>query len=176
MKLYGLTGKMRAGKDTFFAAVQASVPGARRLAFGDELKAEAAAACGVSVEYINQHKDTFRPLLQWWGTDFRRQLAGADYWVQRVAARLAQPEYATAPVVFITDVRFPNEAAFVTAQGGKVLRIVRLPAAVPPAPQAAHASEMAMEAIVADQCIAAESVAELQALAWLFAGHELTKK
>ncbi len=162
MRVFGVTGSLHSGKDAFYQAVRAHAPAVLRRAFGDDLKAEVATACGVTVDYINAHKETFRPILQWWGTDFRRRLHGEDYWIRKMAAALAT--LPAAAVVFITDVRFPNEAALVRAHGGRVVRIVRRNY-TPPAAALGHASETAMAAIVADDTLVAESAPELQRLA-----------
>ena len=57
-----------------------------------------------------------RTLLQWWGTEFRRNV-NPDYWVNKVAERIAdeKPE-----VALITDVRFPNEVAFCQKYGNAI--------------------------------------------------------
>lgn len=61
-----------------------------------------------------------RELLQWWGTEFRRNV-DQDYWVNKVKARLAEekPE-----IALITDVRFPNEIAFIE-EYGETIKVVR---------------------------------------------------
>lgn len=61
-----------------------------------------------------------RTLLQWWGTEFRRAV-NENYWVERLAQRLAEekPE-----IAFITDMRFPNEAAFVKKYG-EIIKVYR---------------------------------------------------
>jgi hypothetical protein len=157
MKLFGITGRMRAGKDSFFSIVAERHP-AVRLAFADELKAECAAACGVTVLEINERKAVFRPLLQWWGTDFRRA-ADPEYWLKRMAARLdTLPEDA---LVFVTDVRFENEAALIRSRAGDIIRVVR---SVEPEANglAGHASETEQEAIAADYTVSAANLAELR--------------
>lgn len=55
-----------------------------------------------------------RALLQWWGSEYRRIHFGENYWVSRAAARLAaeKPE-----VALFTDMRFPNEMAFIKEHG-----------------------------------------------------------
>ena len=57
-----------------------------------------------------------RTLLQWWGTEFRRNV-NPDYWVNKVAERIAdeKPE-----IALITDVRFPNEVAFCQKYGNAI--------------------------------------------------------
>jgi hypothetical protein len=66
-----------------------------------------------------------------WG----RQLS-PDFWLRVMALRLESPGLAQENVV-ISDVRFPNEAEFITSRGGIVVRVLRstTPAARP------HASE-----------------------------------
>src|ERR1035437_7493215 len=100
MKIYGLTGKMRAGKDSFYAIASERIH-CLRLAFADGVKSECAGACGISVEQIDAEKLRFRPLLQWWGTDFRRHQE-PSYWINQMAERLDNlPQCST---VFVTDV------------------------------------------------------------------------
>lgn len=77
-----------------------------------------------------------RELLQEFGTEVRRA-DDPDYWVKRWA------EAATIfPRVVVPDVRFPNEAAAVLAQGGVCWRVTRPGYTVP----GAHVSETALDA------------------------------
>ena len=59
-------------------------------------------------------------LLQWWGTEFRRDQCGANYWVRQVHSQLIDG------INLITDVRFPNEAEFVKDMGGYTVNVTRL--------------------------------------------------
>jgi hypothetical protein len=169
MRLIGLTGRKLSGKDTFCQYLQTSARGQGvqvvRLAFADLLKGEVAKACGVTVEEIDADKAAFRPILQWWGTDFRRQRYGEDYWVSQVRRALAQWPDPRA-VACLTDVRFPNEAALVRELGGVLVRLVR-PQSETPDP---HPSETAMEhcpvdlTVLNDGCLSA--LAEAATLFW----------
>lgn len=80
-----------------------------------------------------------RLLLQWWGTEFRRNV-NPNYWVQRVAKRIAEekPE-----IALITDVRFPNEVFF-CQKYGEAIKVDR--PGLPSLHGAAgvHASELAL--------------------------------
>lgn len=61
-----------------------------------------------------------RVVMQLWGTEYRRKRGIDDYWlqvVQKVLNENPQQSYV------ITDVRFPNEVAFVNNFGGECLRI-----------------------------------------------------
>lgn len=63
---------------------------------------------------------TYRQLLQLWGTEYRR---GQDpgYWV-KVAQRKIE---ATGGLIFVDDVRFPDEVKMVQRLGGFMVRITR---------------------------------------------------
>lgn len=75
-----------------------------------------------------------RPLLQWWGTEYRRSI-DTDYWVRQLAQRI---ELEKPQIALITDMRFPNEMAFVK-QYGETVRVDR--DGLPPS---THASETAL--------------------------------
>lgn len=74
--------------------------------------------------FIDQHKHDspdseygwIRPMLQFWGTEYRRQLCGDDYWTKQLEL---------GPGVVVTDCRFPNEAAAVLEAGGALWKIER---------------------------------------------------
>ena len=98
-----------------------------RLAFADALKQELADACKTTVSFIEANKEVFRLGLQWWGTEWRRNVSGKNYWIDRVREkyeRLADPP-GVPELVIITDTRFPNELELVHALGGKVWRVQR---------------------------------------------------
>jgi hypothetical protein len=75
-----------------------------------------------------------RPLLQWWGTEYRRSI-DPDYWVRQLAQRI---ELEKPQIALITDMRFPNEMAFVK-QYGETILVQR--DGLPPS---THASETAL--------------------------------
>jgi hypothetical protein len=80
-----------------------------------------------------------RLLLQFWGTEFRRAVNG-DYWVGRLASII---EKERPQVALISDMRFPNEKAFVEKYGQSV-RVDRVD--LPPLKGSAgiHPSELAL--------------------------------
>ena len=80
-----------------------------------------------------------RLLLQWWGTEFRRNV-NPNYWVQRLAEIIAkeQPQFA-----LISDLRFPNEKAFVEKYGFSI-RVDRGSHVPLSGAAASHASELAL--------------------------------
>lgn len=99
-----------------------------------------------------------RALMQVLGTEVGRALS-ADLWVRHLELRLGlQPN--GGPVhdrIVISDVRFPNEVAWLRAKGGKVVRLTR--------PQAqgqalAHVSETALADMTPDYDVLNDSATE----------------
>lgn len=63
-----------------------------------------------------------REILQLWGTEYRRQCFGDDYWRRKVAETVnANPDQSFC----ISDVRFKNEASLVEGLGGEMWRVRR---------------------------------------------------
>ena len=153
--IIGITGKKKSGKDTFFKALSAHNANMVRYSLADDLKDEVSVACGCTVEFIAENKDLFRPMLQWWGTEFRRICFGEDYWVKKLTARIEAGEsipglfYQPAQIPVITDVRFLNEAEFVKKRGGAVVRILGGQSEAGDT----HASEVEMDQIQEDYTI-----------------------
>lgn len=74
----------------------------------------------ITVDDLNANKATFRPFLQWLGTDYVRDHLGArDFWVDRLKERIATID---GPVV-VDDMRFPNEAEAFRKLGFRFVRV-----------------------------------------------------
>jgi hypothetical protein len=80
---------------------------------------------------------TPRQIMQWWGTEFRRE-QDPDYWVDQVAHHLA--DYEDFPRWVITDVRFDNEAHLVRRLGGQVWQVWRTGFTAGTTTEGSHAS------------------------------------
>jgi hypothetical protein len=84
-------------------------------------------------------------LLQWWGTEYRRNNFGQDYWVKRTFANIP----ANLDIAIISDVRFPNEAEAVEQRHGYTVNVQRLrkdgSLYTDPSRSAAHPSETALD-------------------------------
>lgn len=150
--LIGLTGPKQAGKDTVFERASHLLDGVlpvERASFADLLYRSAAASLGVTVAELQEWKNdpcvgvavvslhddfheltpegigrfkeplTVREYLQRYGTEAHREVFGSDFWVDNL--RLADHPGAA---VFVTDVRFENEALAVLKVGGYVVRVV----------------------------------------------------
>ena len=66
----------------------------------------------------------FRVLLQVWGSEFRRNLCGERYWLKKMET-IIEASREHYDVLFVTDVRFANEADLIKGLGGKIIRVTR---------------------------------------------------
>lgn len=147
----GLIGRKRAGKDTL-AARLVQEHGFTRVAFADPLKAilwdmnPVVRGDMARLQWVVQREGweaakgltEVRRLLQTLGVSVRDRIGPATW----VSTAMTQVLTAGGPVV-ITDVRFPNEAAQITAAGGVLVRIVR--DGLPQDAAAQHISETALD-------------------------------
>lgn len=152
MILIGITGKKYAGKTTLANLIQkATTAKTIQIAFADAVKEEVAKACGVTVEQIEQNKQQFRPILQWWGTDFRRKMQRDDYWIQELNRRCVNAHNQNVSCVIIPDCRFQNEAQYIKSIPASWL--VRIKREATDNDYDKHASETELETIATDLCI-----------------------
>jgi hypothetical protein len=141
MIIIGISGRKHSGKDTvaqylshFFNKHEHQII---KIAFADALKQEIASAIYkidlskvdakylMTVKYINDNKDIFRPLMQGWG-DFRRKLFSSDYWIKKMDEELLKYSRQYPSVVaIIPDVRFLNEAQYIKSLNGILIRVER---------------------------------------------------
>ena len=146
--ILGISGKMGSGKTTLADHIVLIVPGCVRKAFGDPLKIEASLEYGFPLDWAYRGKDrvvhshrganTVRDLLQYWGTDVRRA-QDPIYWLKAMDKYVGQDLDAGAHVV-VDDVRFENEADWVLARGGVLVRVDTYDGWVP-GPFSEHVSE-----------------------------------
>lgn len=112
VRVVGIGHKARQGKDTIANYLQKQY-NAQKFSFSDALYDVARVVFGM------EEKDG--PLLQVLGTEvFRRR--DPDVWVKAVYRKIQDKSPA---IAVIPDVRFPNEAAFVKAMGGKLIHVRR---------------------------------------------------
>jgi hypothetical protein len=133
-QIIGITGKAGSGKDTAVEMFLKTCehPVSQRLAFADGVKHSAAAIFREPLGKFYNHKQdisdlwgiTYRDMLQKLGTDFARDMIDKDFWVKWLDAKLGDtPD--TVGLIFITDVRFDNEAQWIRKHGGIVVEIIR---------------------------------------------------
>lgn len=149
IRVIGLTGYARSGKNTVATLIAKMSPGLRvkEIAFADAIKVSAARALGVpfngdqvgtsavrewadrfKAEHVIEvtesgetiHRITGREFLQRYGTEAHRELFDDDFWVNVVD--LDPPDV---DLLLVTDVRFPNEARHIREAGGEVWKVMR---------------------------------------------------
>jgi dephospho-CoA kinase len=161
--IIGLSGYARSGKDTI-AEILIMNYGFKRLAFADNirkaiLKLNPILSDGHRVsERVKElgweptkAMTEMRRLLQVFGTEVGREMFGEDFWVKQVFKQIQEEEIYKNFV--ITDVRFPNEANFIKANGGEIWRINR----GSNKPINAHMSESALDDYKFDRIVSNES-------------------
>jgi len=141
--LIGVSGFARSGKDTFYERSALILNKAKkkstRFAFADALKEE----CNEILEKYtnisaftenNEEKALIRPLLVTYGTEIRRKL-DPNCWIKKIQDRVID-KLNEGFTVFITDVRFKNEAEWIRMNGGTLVNISR--SGCPPANHEEH--------------------------------------
>ena len=131
-KLIGISGYARSGKDTFYQRsaeiLSKNDKKSVRLAFADALKHELddllVTHLGISAfTEDDKEKELIRPLLVTYGTELRRKL-NPNCWIETIQSDVM--DYLDdGSYVFITDVRFENEARWIKSQGGLMVYVER---------------------------------------------------
>lgn len=132
MKIVGICGLARCGKDSFYSFCKKSLEGkglnSVRFAFADSLKKE----CNEILEkYVgisaftedNHEKEIIRPLLVTYGTHIRRRI-NPNCWIDKIQNSVLK-EKKEGNMVFITDIRFENEIDWIHEIGGESIHITR---------------------------------------------------
>ena len=149
VKLIGLYGKARSGKDTVASFLTDTYKNHYQIAFADPLKVAASEAFGIPLDHFHQGeiKELTNPLwevsprqiAQFFGTEmFRETISklipniGSDFWIKRLAIRLNneyvpedQGEYDSNDTMVISDVRFQNEYDWIIENGGSIIHLTR---------------------------------------------------
>lgn len=147
-RLIGLTGYAGTGKDTVRSILEEEYD-LDGMAFADAIRDMLAglfASVGIDHGWmVERHLKemeipelgaSYRKLAQLLGTEWGRSI-DPDFWVRIAAAKVKLCAHYNNAGVVISDVRFPNEAAWIRSQGGVIWRVIRPGTA----PVRAHASE-----------------------------------
>lgn len=134
--IIGLTGLARSGKDTFFEFAKSffisnnfNINNIKKYAFADALKMECKDFIfnnsGINVlNPTEDEKKKIRPLLVAYGTHLKRAI-NPNCWIEKISKNVID-EHNNGNIVFITDVRYPNEAQWIQDQGGSIIHISRI--------------------------------------------------
>lgn len=132
MKLVGITGLARSGKDSFYNFSKPIIESLNehhsRYAFADALKEESdellSKYVGISAfSEKTSEKEIIRPFLVTYGTHIRRKL-NPNCWIDKINDKV-ESEIKAGSWVFVTDVRYENEIDWIHNLGGKAVHIHR---------------------------------------------------
>jgi hypothetical protein len=124
MKVIGLCGKPKAGKNAVAEITAGLVPGTVILNFSEPIIGECAKLLSVEPEIIEADKEYYRPFMQWYGYDHKRR-EDEEYWVRKIEAKLDEAEEAGAPLAVVCGVRAINEWVMIVRRGGVVYEVIR---------------------------------------------------
>jgi hypothetical protein len=163
--IIGFCGRAGAGKDTAaqllqdlwwpeFAEFGAASARVTRVALADPMR-DMLRALGIPAEYLSDRAlkeapipgldRSYRQLAQTLGTEWGRNCNGEDFWLKVAGLKIRNAK----GLVMITDVRFPNEADWLRAQGGYLVRIDRPGvAAVNPHPSEQYADSLRVDYVL----------------------------
>lgn len=130
--IIGVTGFARTGKDTFFNYSSKILTKARckRFAFADALKNECDDFLqkNVGISSFTEDaldKEFIRPFLVTYGTHLRRK-KDENCWIKKVEKSIREEvSDSEKNFVFVTDVRFKNEAEWIKSLNGTIVEINR---------------------------------------------------
>lgn len=114
--IVGLIGRKRSGKDTLCRIIQSRYPNAERVAIADPLKEDIARRFETSVQAIEENKEFWRPVLQWWGLTHR------EMWTAKAFLRI---ENSPSNLVVVTDARYPEQFDLIRRRNGLLVRVLR---------------------------------------------------
>lgn len=132
MKIIGISGLARSGKDSFYEMSKPLLSQMKikhkRYAFADCLKQECDPFLkeNISISAFTEEpseKKLIRPFLVTYGTHVRRKI-NKNCWIEKIDKEVKE-EMNLGNIVFITDVRFPNEINWVHELGGESIHITR---------------------------------------------------
>ena len=152
MKLIGITGKARSGKDTL-AAYGWSRYSFTRIAFADPLKLAAQQMFGLSQEQTwgDRKKEEVIPcwgmsprqMVQLLGNEAVKPVFGNDVWIKRW--NMAYSSFKDTDDIIVPDVRFDAEASHIRSLGGVIVEVLRGPGLV--GSTGDHASERGLSTL-----------------------------
>ncbi|ARM83971.1 deoxynucleotide monophosphate kinase family protein [Marinobacter salarius] len=137
MRLIGVTGKARSGKDTVAKALIERF-GLVKYSFADPMKEGVKVMFGLSEDHVNGDlKEQVIPsigvsprrILQTLGTEWGRDIIRNDLWVVLAQKKWEAVKQATDETfhggMIVPDVRFEDEAEFIRSNGGTLIHIER---------------------------------------------------
>ena len=152
MNIIGIVGRAGSGKSTLAKGLLAALPRSVPVSLATPFKLEGVALDGLPVEEVfgpRAKSPETRKRLQQRGTERGRAVHGDDVWLRHADADLYRLDQYGMLTAVIDDVRFVNEAEWVRARGGTLIKLVgrNAPMSVE---NANHPSETSIDGIEGD--------------------------
>lgn len=140
MKIIGITGPARSGKDTLASALLDETVTGERMSFASPIRGFVAGLLGVTVGELEDGPikeapqaefggKSPRQMMQTLGTEWGRTLVDEDLWINVARRKLlrytAMHRSLRPELVVFSDVRFENEAAMLRNLGGVIVHVHR---------------------------------------------------
>jgi hypothetical protein len=151
MKIIGISGIARSGKDTLAKMLITEAGEAIHMSFAEPIRSFVAGLLGVPVADLldggfkeaplaDLNGKSPRYLMQTLGTEWGREMVDPDLWVKVAKWRLDRLSNSLTPpkLVVFSDVRFSNEAEMIRRAGGSIVHLRRQSAGL----SSIHASEL----------------------------------
>ena len=159
MKIIGITGRARSGKDTL-ASFLVDHHHFGRVALADPLREFIADITGLEYHELLDGPAKEEPIawlggksprqmMQTLGTEWGREMVDDGIWLAVCGRRIERLKREGFVGVVVPDIRFDNEAEFIRSKGGVVVEVRRDGAAA----VSAHASEAGISEHLIDYCV-----------------------
>jgi hypothetical protein len=138
MKIIGISGMARSGKDTLAKMLIEQAGGGVVLSFASPIREFIAGLLGIPLSQLTDGPTKERPikelggkspryLMQTLGTEWGREMVDPDLWVKIAQWKIdALRRGSCVPkLVVFSDVRFDNEASMLRSQGGRIVLLNR---------------------------------------------------
>lgn len=129
IKIIAFYGKKQSGKDTAAAILREYIKPPDRavtIGFADALKDELCSAFRITRQYLEEHKQHFRLIMQGYGTDYKRNLIDTDYWVRKWLEKVHELQVSGhTTYIIVNDLRFLNEYKAIKFLFGMVIQVYR---------------------------------------------------
>ena len=123
---YGIDHSMLTRRDTKEVPTEAlAFDRCKDMAFVGAMLRITKSAGSESIEQGMEGARSPRQIMQWWGTDYRRQHSGDHYWTRTLTHCIHAQQQAQQWRHVVSDVRFPNEADAIRALGGVIWQVKR---------------------------------------------------
>jgi len=127
IKLLGIAGFSRSGKDTFFGCLKEINPAFIRGSFADKVKEHTRVVIKTAhdidiFECTPEQKEFCRPILINYAV-LMRQESNGKFWIDELEKNVKPYLEEGKRIVAITDVRYKNETEWVQSLGGKVVHL-----------------------------------------------------